>query len=185
MRGILRFGGRLENASVAFPSKYPAILPYDHHFTNLLICKHHVKCGHSGTSITWNSLRQKYWILKGGAAVRKELGQCIICRKRIAPRGQQQMAILPPSRLKLNEPPFSHVGIDYFGPFLVKRARSQVKRHGCVFSCLTTRAVHIEVAEDMTADCFINAFRRFISRRGRPKAVFSDNGTNFTGAEVF
>ena len=100
-------------------------------------------------------------------------------------RGQQQMADLPRSRLVSNEPPFLYVGIDYFGPILVKRARSQLKKYGCVFSCLTTRAEHIEVADDMTTNCFINAFRRFtcIARRGQPKEVFSDNGTNFKGAE--
>ena len=108
---------------------------------------------------------------------------CVICRKRNVPRGQQQMADLPRSRLVSNEQPFLYVGIDYFGPILVKRARSQLKRYGCVISCLTTRAVHIEVADNMTTDCFINAFRRFIGRRGQPREVFSDNGTNFKGAE--
>ena len=181
--GLLRVGGRLEYATIDFSAKHPAILPYQHHLTNLLIRYHHVKCGHSGTSFTWTSIRQKYWILKGGAAVRRELNQCVICRKRSVPRGQQQMADLPRSRLVSNEPPFLYVGIDYFGPILVKRARSQLKRYGCVISCLTTRAVHIEVADDMTTDCFINAFRRFIARRGHPKKVFSDNGTNFKGAE--
>ena len=181
--GLLRVGGRLEYATIDFSAKHPAILPYQHHLTNLLIRYHHVKCGHSGTSFTWTSIRQKYWILKGGAAVRRELNQCVICRKRSVPRGQQQMADLPRSRLVSNEPPFLYVGIDYFGPILVKRARSQLKRYGCVISCLTTRAVHIEVADDMTTDCFINAFRRFIARRGHPKEVFSDNGTNFKGAE--
>ena len=65
----------------------------------------------------------------------------------------------------------------------MKRARSQLKRYGYVIFCLTTRAVHIEVADDMTTVCFINAFRRFIASRGKPKEVFSDNGTNFKGAE--
>ena len=181
--GLLRVGGRLEYATINFSAKHPAILPCQHHLTNLLIRYHHVKCGHSATSFTWTLIRQKYWILKGGAAVPRELNQCVICRKRSVPRGQQQMADLPRSRLVSNEPPFLHVGIDYFGPILVKRAWSQLKRYGCVISCLTTRAVHIEVAHDMTTDCFINAFRRFIARRGQPKEVFSDNGTNFKGAE--
>ena len=68
-------------------------------------------------------------------------------------------------------------------PFLVKQGRSRIKRYGCIFSCLTTRAVHIEVASDLSTDSFINALRRFIARRGQPDEIFSDNGTNFVGAE--
>ena len=93
------------------------------------------------------------------------------------------MADLARSRPVSKEPPYLYVGIDYFGPILVKRIRSQLKKYGCVISCWTTRAVHIEIVDDMTTDCFINAFRRFIARRGQPKKVFSYKGTNFEGAE--
>ena len=168
--GLLRVGGRLESATMDFSAKHPAILPCQHHLTNLLIRYHHVKCGHSENFLYWTSIRQKYWILKGRAAVRKELNQCVIYRKRSVPRGHQQMVDLPRSHVVSNKPP-------------VKRARSQLKRYGCVISFLTTRAVHIKVAHDMTTDCFINAFRRFIAHRGHLKEVFSDNGTNFKGAE--
>jgi len=76
------------------------------------------------------------------------------------------------------------VGVDYFGSILVKLRRSQVKRYGCVFTCLAIRAVHIEIAHDLTTDSFIQAFSRFVSRQGPPIEVFSDNGTNFRGAET-
>ena len=78
---------------------------------------------------------------------------------------------------------FSHVGIDFFGPLFVKRGRSAVKHYGCLFSCLTIRATHIEVAESLETDSFINALRWFISRRGMPKVIRSDNGTNLCGGE--
>ena len=77
-----------------------------------------------------------------------------------------------------DKPPFSFVGVDYFGPLIVKAARTHLKRYGCLFTCLTTRAVHLEVAHSLTADSFIAAFQRFTSRRGVPEKVFSDNGTN-------
>ena len=73
--------------------------------------------------------------------------------------------------------------MDYFGPFLVRRGRGTEKKYGCLFTCLTTRAVHIEVAEDLSADSFMNSFHRFTARRGEPALVRSDNGTNFVGAE--
>ena len=82
-----------------------------------------------------------------------------------------------------SDPLFTYVGIDYFGPLFVKQGRSQVKRYGCLFTCLTMRAVHIEVAHTLEADSFICGYQRFVSRQGKPKEIYSDNGTNFTGAE--
>ena len=93
------------------------------------------------------------------------------------------MADLPRCRVQTDKPPFYKVGVDYIGPFLVKQERSRIKRYGCIFSCLTTKAVHIEVARDLSTDSFINALRRFIARRGQLDEVFSDNGSNFVGAE--
>jgi len=105
------------------------------------------------------------------------------CRKQNARPGEQIMAPLPSARVAPSDPPFTHVGVDYFGPLFVKQGRSQVKRYGCLFTCLTMRAVHIEVAHTLEADSFICAYQRFVSRRGKPKEMYSDNGTNFTGAE--
>ena len=91
------------------------------------------------------------------------------------------MADLPADRVTPEKPPFSFVGVDCFGPFLVKKGRSQVKRYGVLYTCLVTRAVHIEVAYSMDTDSFINSMRRFIARRGTPELMRSDNGTNFVG----
>ena len=91
------------------------------------------------------------------------------------------MADLPSSRLRLHELSFSQVGIDYFGPLSVKLKRSNVKRYGCLFTCLTTRAIHLEVATDLSTSSFINVLRRFVSRREPVKHIFSDDGTNFVG----
>jgi len=98
------------------------------------------------------------------------------------------MADLPTSRLSSFNPPFTHTGIDYFGPIIIKqgrRTRSKPGTNKCyvsLFTCLTYRAVHLEVVSDMTTDCFIMAVQRFISRRGRPLHIYSDNGQNFVGA---
>ena len=181
--GILRVGGRLANAPVDYNIKHPIILPNASHFTALLIQHHHQLVGHSGMGHTWTSIRQTYWIIKGSATVRHVIGNCIFCKKRNAPVSQQLMSDLPQGRLQLQKPPFFHVGIDYFGPLLVKQGRNQVKRYGCIFTCLTTRAVHFEIAHSLTTDAFICALRRFICRRGSPDRFYSDNGTNFVGAQ--
>nr|CAB3263159.1 uncharacterized protein LOC104265735 [Phallusia mammillata] len=183
VNGVMRVGGRLERACVEFDVKHPMILPYDHRFTDLVIMQQHDEVGHSGMGHTWSSLRQRYWIIKGGVAVRRVLGKCVSCRRRNGSLDKQMMADLPASRLQANKPPFSVVGVDYFGPFLVKQGRSEVKRYGCIFSCFSTRAAHIEIAHSLSTDSFIGALRRFIGRRGRPDQIYSDNGTNFVGAE--
>jgi len=115
--------------------------------------------------------------------VRAELRSCYKCRRQAASLCGQKMADLPSDRVTANKPPFTYVGIDYFGPFMVKQGRSLVKRYGCIFTCLTTRAVHLEVATSMDTDAFINVLRRFICRRGQPEIIRSDNGSNFVGAE--
>ena len=89
------------------------------------------------------------------------------------------MADLPVDRVTPDKPRFSFVGVDCFGPFWVRRGRSQVKRYGVLFTCLALRAVHIEEGQTMDSDSFVNSMRRFIARRGTPEVVRSDNGTNF------
>ena len=113
----------------------------------------------------------------------KIVSKCDVCWRLNATPGQQQMADLPLDRVSPDEPPFTYVGIDYFGPFGVKRGRTVVKRYGVIFTCLAIRAVHIEVASSLDTDSFIHALRRFIARRGQVKELRSDNGTNFVGAQ--
>ena len=181
--GMIRVGGRLKHASLTYESKHQMILPYRHHITDLIIAHHHQESGHMGQEFVLSCLRQSYWIIKGRSAVQRVLSNCFACRRRSAPRGEQLMADLAEDRLKPDEPPFTYVGVDYFGPIFVRRGRSQIKNYGCLFTCLTTRAVHIEVVEALDTDGFLNAFRRFRNRRGSPKEVRSDNGTNFHGGE--
>ncbi|XP_071171091.1 uncharacterized protein [Mytilus edulis] len=94
------------------------------------------------------------------------------------------MANLPPSeKVTQDTAPFTIVGMDYFGPFAIKQRRCTVKRYGVIFTCLKIRAVHLEVADSLDTSSCINAIRRFIARRGVPKIIRSDNGTNLVGAQ--
>ena len=93
------------------------------------------------------------------------------------------MADLPSARVTSDQPPFTCVGVDYFGPFLVRQKRSQVKRYGVIFTCLAMRAVHLEISHSLDTNSFILALRRLIARRGQVKEIRSDNGTNFVGGE--
>ena len=111
------------------------------------------------------------------------LAGCVRCRRRDARPCTQQEADLPLDRVTPGGPAFSSVGVDYFGPIPVKRGRGREKKYGCLFTCLVTRAVHIEVADTLGSDSFINCLQRFMARRGEPKLIRLNNGTNFVGAE--
>ena len=181
--GVLRVGGRITEAPVSFGAKFPMIIPPKHHVTELLISAYHRKFAHAGQNHILAQLRERFWIPKGRPAIRKMVRSCLACKKQRAKRMEQVMAALPVFRTTAYEPCFTHTGVDYFGPLNAKRGRAVVKRWGVIFTCLNSRAVHLELASSLEADCFINVLRRFVNRRGSPKSIHSDNGTNFVGAE--
>ena len=181
--GIIRVGGRLGRSVMEYEAQHQVILPGDSEVSKLLLMKTHRDVGHLGRNTMQARLRQYYWIIGASAAIRRLLSKCIICIKYRCRSMHQKMADLPVERITPDEPVFSTVGVDYFGPLQVKRGRAVVKRYGVLFTCLVTRAVHLEVAYSLDADSCINAIRRFIARRGTVKLFRSDNGTNLVGAE--
>ena len=180
--GLLCVGGRLNYSDYPNDFKHPVILPSRHFVTEMIVRHYHKEEGHSGTSQVLAAIRKYYWIVKGTSTVRRVIGKCVICRRYTTSSGQQLMAPLPACRVKPGWHSFSIVGVDYFGPILVKRGRSLEKRYGCIFTCLQTRAVHIEMAYSLNTDSFVMALLRFIGRRGKPSEIYSDNGSNFVGA---
>ena len=159
------------------------ILPKKHPVSTLIIRYFHEILGHAGREHVLSCVRQHFWIIQARSLVRQVLRKCISFRRRNEAPLNQIMADLPKERLTPYEPPFSYTGVDFFGPFYVKRGRGSDKVYGCLFTCFTSRAVHIEDVSSLQTDAFIQALRRFISNRGFPKEIWSDNGTNFTGAD--
>ena len=180
--GLLRVGGRLRRTLLPASAKHPIILPRRHCVTLLIIRDEHVRLGHAGRAHVLSSLRERYWLINGNSRVRHVISSCVRCRRLRAPCMDQKMADLPECRFDDDLPPFSHTGIDFFGPFSVKERRSTIKRYGVVFTCMASRCVHLEIAASLDADSCINAIRRFIARRGRVITMYSDNGTNLTAA---
>lgn len=183
--GLLRVGGRLCNAKISIDKKYPILLPSRHCVTDLIIRETHMKSYHAGIQSTLGTLRHRFWILDGKNQVRKIVRHCVTCiRHRPVPL-QSRMGDLPKARVDKSFP-FDHVGVDFFGPIFIKekmkRNRARIKAYGCVFICMAVKAVHIEIVSDLTTDGFLGALRRFIGRRSRPSNIYSDNGTNFVGA---
>lgn len=111
------------------------------------------------------------------------LNGCIVCRRVRCDTAMQKMVCLPANRLTPGDLVFTYVGLDCFGPFLVKRGRGSQKRYGCLFPCLAVRAIYVEKIHSLHSDSFIDALFRFEARRGLPKIIRCDNGPNFIGGE--
>jgi len=181
--GLLRVGGRLKYAKVSDDNKNPVLISGKHRVASLIVKSFH-NVAHTGTEWVVSMIRRKFWITRVRPLVKSIARSCLACQKMTAPPGVQYMADLPPERIIPHEPPFANVGVDCFGPFIVKQGRSEVKRYGCLFTCMASRAIHLERLSSMDTDSFLNAFRRFISRRGCPKKVWSDNGSNLIGGKA-
>jgi hypothetical protein len=179
-RGLLCVGGRVKHTVIT--AEEQIILPKGCRVVDLIIDQCHRDNMHVGREHVLALLRKNYWIVKPRRAVDSVLSRCMVCRKRRATPCIQKMADLPADRILCGQPPFTCTGVDYFGPLEVKQGRSTCKRYGCIFTCLSSRAVHIEVAYTLDTSSFICALRRFIARRGAVKSIWSDNGTNFVGA---
>ena len=180
--GILRVGGRLRRSTLADDIKFPIILLRDSHVTKLIARHFHERNRHQGKGMTLNEIRSNgFWILGGSSIVANLIATCVKCQKLHGSVQEQRMSDLPEERLE-SAPPFTYCAVDYFGPFIVKDGRKELKCYGVLFTCLASRAVHLEIANSLETDSFINALRRFISRRGPIRQLRSDQGTNFVGA---
>ena len=179
--GTIRVKGRLKHSNLAYNAKNPILLTAKHPVVQLLLEKAHRDNLHEGTEYVRNMLKQEYWIIGLRNALRKIKSRCIKCRHRNANPIHPPMANLPRERLDDHVFPFTHTGVDYFGPFEVKFLRRTLKRWCCLFTCLTTRAVHIEFAQSLHTESCQAAVTRFIAIRGYPSTIISDNGTKFVG----
>ncbi len=180
--GLVRVGGRLRYSDLSYAAKHPIILPKQSAIAKLILSHTHQIVGHMGREAMLASVREKYWIVQASKICKQIVNLCILCRKRTGRVGEQIMADLPEERVTGDRPPFYNTGVDYFGPFATKHGRKTEKKYGVIFSCLATRAVHLEIANSLNTSSFIAALRRFICRRGAVHMIRSDNGTNFVGA---
>lgn len=181
--GLIRMEGRCEKAEhLPFDLRFPLILPANCRITNMIVQYFHEKCGHGYRLTVKNQLKQLYHVVHIDAVVKKVASACMWCKvRRNRPRVPRE-APLPVQRLTPSLRPFSFVGVDYMGPFEVTVARHKEKRWIALFTCLVTRAIHLEVSFGLTTQSCLMAISRFVARRGWPIEFLSDNGTNFQGA---
>ena len=180
--GLIRVGGRLKYSDLSFEAKHPAVIPPNSEVANMIIDHFHQRCHHQGRGITMSEVRSHgFWVIGLGHLVKRVIRSCVICQRLRGKPIEQKMADLPVDRLSPG-PAFTGVACDCFGPFVVKNGRSCVKRYGLMFTCLASRAVHIEMVYTLSTDSFLNAFKRFTSVRGPVSLLRCDRGTNFVGA---
>ena len=182
---LLRCGGRIHNAPVNHNTKFPFLLPANHRFTALIVYAAHANQLHGGTHSTVTALRQCYWIPAARRVVAKLLRKCVICH-RVAgkPLPIPDPAPLPLARVQ-DGPPFCVIGIDFTGAIYVKKEGTVDERkvYVCLFTGASTRAIHLEVVTDLSEATFLQAFRRFATRRSLPRLVLSDNASTYTAAK--
>lgn len=182
--GLILVGGRLQNSSLSKKQKHPIILPTNHHITYLIFVDCHKKMLHCGQQLLLAEIRRSYWPIKGRLMARSVIRRCVTCARAKPTFYEPIMAPLPRQRVQCARP-FTVTGVDFAGPLLIRsgiRGKPCKKAWIAIFVCFATRAVHIEAVEDLTSSAFIATLRRFISRRGKPNTIWSDNGTNFVGA---
>lgn len=182
--GIIRLRGRLAHSSESYQTKHPIILPKHHPLTRLITEHYHKMCMHSGPRMTLATMHQEFWPISGKQIANSVFRKCMQCFRQnptpiVQPVGQLPKQRTTPSRA------FTITGVDFCGPVYLKPAHRRAaarKAFIAVFICFASKAVHLELVCDLSSEAFIAALRRFISRRGIPTEIHSDNGTNFRGA---
>lgn len=184
--GIIRVGGRLQLSELPANQRHPAVLPKAHHVTQLMFEHYHKQYLHAGPQNLLNRVRQEYWPLDARNTARRIVHNCSTCYRANPHTFQPTMGNLPRLRVTPSRP-FTTTGIDFAGPISLHsgpRNRTVSKAYIAVFICFSTRAIHLEAVSSLTSQAFLAALRRFFSRRGQSSHIYSDNGTNFCGANA-
>ena len=178
-KGLIRCGGRLENAEMSRDETNPKLLPEKSMYTRFVVMHYHEKALHAGVSQTLALVRSEYWIPSGRTVVSSVLHRCLKCRKyKGAAYRLPPMAQLPMERVTESHA-FAYVGIDFFDPLQARAGKKTLKVYTVIFACIATRAINLELVDDMIAGQFLLALRRFVPRRGKPLQIVSDNALQF------
>ena len=185
--GLLRIGGRLHNSHFSYDLWHPPLLHGDSHFARLVIdWAHHISL-HGGFRSTYVHAVRRAWIVGGRRRIRAYVRKCVICARIRAQPLQQMMDSLPSERVTPARP-FARVGLDYAGSFQMLAAKGRgsrtTKAYVAVFVCFATKAIHIELAGDLTTGSLMGVLTRTYSRRGLLGEIWSHNATHFHRADL-
>lgn len=183
---VIRVGGRLVNShTFPYSKKHPILLCSKHTFTRLLFQFEHKRLLHAGPQLLLATIRESWWPLKGRDLAKQTVHKCITCTRQKGKSLSVKMGNLPHERLEPGYP-FLRCGVDYAGPMFILNRKGRgsklEKCYVCLFICFTTRAIHLELVTSLSSEAYLLALKRFLSRRGKPAQIFSDNGKTFVGA---
>ena len=174
--GLIRMKGRLQMSDLSADEKHPVILPRCHLSLLIVRFQHRLMC-HAGVGTMLSALRRTYWIISARRIAKSVKRECVACQRRHSPPCCEPAGPLP--RVRVTESsPFSVTGIDFAGP-LYSVDQPGKKFYICLFTCATTRAVHLELTDSLSLPAFVLALRQFAARRGWPAIIFSDNAATF------
>ncbi|XP_031350458.1 uncharacterized protein LOC116176124 [Photinus pyralis] len=176
--GLIRVETKILKREDSNEFRRPILLPARHPVVSAVVYDAHVKACHIRTQGLLAILRERFWILGGRRSISVIIRKCSICRRHLSKPMVTEDPALPNNRVR-DAAAFEIVGIDFAGPLVLK---NEEMVWICVFTCAIYRAVHLELCTSLSTPNFFKALRRFISRRGRPKTIYTDNGTNFVGA---
>ena len=185
-KGVIRVGGRLGHSTLSKSQQHPIILDGKDSLIKKLFLSEHIRLSHCGPSLLLCHTNNELHVLGAKKLSRDICGSCVSCR-RVNPRPvPQMMGDLPTGRSKTGQPAFTDTGMDFAGPFSIRQGHTRrpvkIEAYICIFICLATKAVHLEVTSDLSTESFTACLRRFVSRRNCPKSLHCDNGSNFVGA---
>lgn len=154
---LLVIGSRIHDVHKSSEFAYPVILSSDDPVVQAYIRHVHAVNKHAGKALLIALLQERYHIIGLGRFIKRMLLCCKICVRLNGRPENPIMAPLPPARVNPAPRPFTHTGIDFFGPIVVSQGRRSVKAYGVLFTCLTCRAVHLEVSMSLDVSSFIAA----------------------------
>ena len=158
---VLRVGGRLQNSESPEETKHQVILPHCHPVVEKIIQSTYAKSMHVGPETTLAILHEKIWVTQGRRDIKRVLRKCLVCRRQVTPC-TQKMAPLPQERVQFTHA-FSVIGVDFAGPLYARTKRGSPKVYICLFTCASSRMLHLEITNDMSTDEFLQAFHRMFN----------------------
>ena len=174
--GVLECRGRIQG-------HYPIFLPDGQRYTKKLVAQAHLATLHGGVRSTMAKVREYYWVPRLRRLTKKIVKSCHGCRRFRA----QAYTCPPPGNLPKDQTedqtPFQVIGVDSAGPLRYRmKPKTEGKAYVLLYACSLTRAMYIDLVPNLETTEFIRSLKCFITRRGRPQRIYSDNGKTFVGA---